>query len=102
MPFLRGGQPLHFLTLSPAMKKGFPKHLLPEPFKWRKVIQYFLQGLLILAPIAVTIYSIYWIVSTVDNWLPIFREPVKDFDGHVTGYKVKNYGLGFAIVLVTI
>ncbi|MFI5157180.1 MAG: DUF502 domain-containing protein, partial [Chitinophagales bacterium] len=84
------------------MKRRSARNLLPEPFKWKKIIQYFLQGLLILAPIAITAYSIYWIVSTVDNWLPIFREPVKDFQGHVIGYQVKNYGLGFAIVLVTI
>ncbi len=79
-------------------KKGF--HL--EPFRWKSVIKYLLQGLLVIAPIAVTLYTIYWIVSTVDNWLPIFRQPVKDFDGHVIGYEVKNYGLGFVIVIVSI
>jgi len=73
-----------------------------EPFRWKKIFQYLLQGLLILAPLAVTIYSIYWVVSTVDNWLPIFREPVKDYQGHVIGHRVKNYGLGFLIVIVTI
>ncbi len=73
-----------------------------QPFRWKKVIQYMLQGLLILAPIAVTAYSIYWIVSTVDNWIPIFTEPVKDYQGHVIGHKVKNYGLGFVIILVAI
>ena len=84
------------------MKKENGNYLPREPFKWRKIIQYLLQGLLILAPIAVTIYSIYWIVSTVDPWLPIFREEVKDFQGHVIGHKVKNYGLGFVVILVAI
>lgn len=55
-----------------------------------------------MAPLAVTIYTIYWIVSTVDNWLPIFTQPVKDFEGHVVGYQVKNYGLGFVIVIASI
>ncbi|MBC7873175.1 MAG: DUF502 domain-containing protein [Ferruginibacter sp.] len=73
-----------------------------ESFQWKKIIQYLLQGLLILAPLAITIYSIYWIVSTVDNWLPIFREPIKDYQGKVIGHKVKNYGLGFVIIFVTI
>ncbi len=82
------------------MKEDDVKYI--QPFKWKKIIQYLLQGLLILAPIAVTAYSIYWIVSTVDNWLPIFREPIKDFQGNVTGHKVKNYGLGFVIILVAI
>jgi uncharacterized membrane protein len=79
-------------------KKGF--HL--EPFRWKSIVKYLLQGLLVIAPIAVTIYAIYWIVSTIDNWLPIFRQPVKDFEGHTIGYEVKNYGLGFVIVIVSV
>src|SRR5205085_10645312 len=73
-----------------------------EPFRWKSAIKYLLQGLLVIAPIAITLYAIYWIVSTVDNWLPIFRQPVKDFEGHIIGYEVKNYGLGFVIVIVSI
>jgi uncharacterized membrane protein len=76
--------------------------LLPPPFQIKKVFQYLLQGLLIIAPITVTIYSIYWIISTVDNWIPIFREPVRDMTGQITHYTVKNYGLGFLIIIVTI
>ena len=78
-----------------ALKKNLPK----ESFKWRKIIQYFLQGLLIIAPLAITIYSIYWVISTVDGWVPIFREAVKDPQGNVLRYEVKNYGLGFLIIL---
>jgi len=81
-----------------AFKKILPK----EPFKWKKVIQYFLQGLLIIAPLAITIYAIYWVISTVDGWVPIFREAVKDAQGNVLRYEVKNYGLGFLIILVAI
>ncbi len=80
----------------------FSNYLPREPFRWKKIIQYLLQGLLIIGPVAITAYSIYWIVSTVDNWLPIFREPVKNAQGLITGYKVKNYGLGFVIIIVTI
>ncbi|MEP6701239.1 MAG: DUF502 domain-containing protein [Bacteroidota bacterium] len=84
------------------MKKDTVNYLPKEPFRWKKIINYLLQGLLILAPLAITIYSIYWVVSTVDNWVPIFREPVKDFQGNVIGHKVKNYGLGFVVVLSSI
>ncbi len=72
-----------------------------EPFRWKKVIQYFLQGLLIIAPLAITVYAIYWVISTVDGWIPIFRQPVKIGD-RVVGYEVKNYGLGFLVILVAI
>ena len=81
-----------------AFKKILPK----EPFKWKKIIQYFLQGLLILAPLAITIYAIYWVVSTVDSWVPIFREPIRDANNTIIGYEVKNYGLGFLIILAFI
>ena len=79
------------------------KSMLPrEPFRWKKVIQYFLQGLLIIAPLAITIYAIYWVISTVDGWVPIFREAVRDAQGNVIRYDVKNYGLGFLIILAAI
>jgi uncharacterized membrane protein len=77
-------------------------YLPKEPFRWKKVVQYFLQGLLIIAPIAITGYAIYWVVTTVDSWIPIFREPVRDVDGRITGYEVKNYGLGFVLILAAV
>lgn len=79
-------------------KKTFKR----ERFKWTSIFKYFLQGLLVIAPLAITIYTIYWIISTVDNWVPIFRKPIKDFQGHTIGYEVQNYGLGFLIIIVTI
>lgn len=81
-----------------SVRKAVPK----EPFRWKKVIQYFLQGLLIIAPLAITIYAIYWVISTVDSWVPIFRTPVRDINGTVIRYDVKNYGLGFLVILAFI
>jgi uncharacterized membrane protein len=78
------------------------KKLDREPFRWKSIFKYFLQGLLVMAPLAITIYSIYWVISTVDRWVPIFRKPIKDFQGHTIGYEVKNYGLGFLIIIVTV
>ena len=69
----------------------------PEGFKFGKLLQYFLQGLLVIAPVTVTAYAIYWIVSTIDNLVPLFTE--KGPDGKVY---VQNYGLGFLLVIVVI
>ena len=63
-------------------------------FNYRKFLQYFLQGLLILAPIAITAYAIFWVVTSIDNLLPIFT--YKDVQGNV---KVQNYGIGFLIII---
>ncbi len=65
-----------------------------KPFQYRKFLQYFLQGLLILAPVAITVYALYFVVSTIDSWLPIFR--YTDPAGIV---HVRNYGLGFLIII---
>jgi uncharacterized membrane protein len=66
-------------------------------FQFNKLLQYFLQGLLVIAPVAVTIYAVYSIVSFIDNQVPIFTE--RDTDGKVY---VRNYGLGFLLVIVGI
>ncbi|MBC8033992.1 MAG: DUF502 domain-containing protein [Chitinophagaceae bacterium] len=74
-----------------------PTNPTPGNWKWKKILQYLLQGLLVTAPIVITGYLIYWFVSSVDSWLPIFR--VKDESGHLTN---QNYGLGFVIIIVTL
>jgi uncharacterized membrane protein len=69
----------------------------PEGFRFGKLLQYFLQGLLVIAPVTVTAYAIYWVVSTIDNLVPLFTE--KGPDGQVY---VQNYGLGFLLVIAVI
>ena len=68
-----------------------------EGFQFSKLFQYFLQGLLVIAPIAITIYAVYWIVSSIDNMIPIFT--AKGPDGRIY---VRNYGLGFVVVIASI
>lgn len=63
-------------------------------FRFGKLLQYFLQGLLVIAPVAVTIYAVYSIVSFIDNQVPIFT--ARDEGGNVY---VRNYGLGFLAVI---
>jgi uncharacterized membrane protein len=66
-------------------------------FSFKKLLQYFLQGLLVLAPVAVTAYALYFVVSTIDGWLPLFS--TVDDNGVV---HVQNYGLGFVVIIVVI
>ena len=68
-----------------------------KPFHYKKLLQYFLQGLLILAPVAITAYSIFWVVSSIDSWLPIFTYIDKNGLVHV-----RNYGIGFVIIIVAL
>jgi uncharacterized membrane protein len=62
-------------------------------FSFKRVFNYFLQGLLVIAPIAITIYTIYAIFNAVDNLLPIFSYT------DAAGKHVRNYGLGFLVVI---
>jgi uncharacterized membrane protein len=75
------------------------KNIVPieRGWKWKKIFQYFLQGLLVTAPLAITIYIIYWFVSSVDSWIPIITE--KDAAGNVIN---RNYGLGFVVIIVAL
>jgi uncharacterized membrane protein len=59
-----------------------------------KGLKYFLQGLLITAPIAITAYVIYTLFTSVDSWLPLNK--VVDENGKIT---IKNYGLGIIIII---
>ena len=68
-----------------------------EGFRFSKLLQYFLQGLLVIGPVAITIYFVYWVVSSIDSQIPLFT--AKGADGKVY---VQNYGLGFLIVILAI
>lgn len=66
-------------------------------FRYKKVLDYFFQGLLILAPVTITAYALYFIVSSIDSWIPIFT--YTDEKGVV---HVQNYGLGFVVIILAI
>jgi uncharacterized membrane protein len=68
-----------------------------KSFSYKKLFQYFVQGLLVTAPLAVTVFSIYWVVTSIDELIPIFT--IVDDDGKV---KVRNFGLGFLIIITGI
>jgi uncharacterized membrane protein len=64
---------------------------------FRRLFQFFLQGMLVLAPIAITVYAAYWLVTSIDDLIPILT--VTNEEGKVI---VRNFGLGFLMVVVTI
>ena len=57
---------------------------MPQSIRYQKLIQYFLQGLLIIGPVAITIYTIYVVFDKIDNILrPVINIP----------------GIGFIIII---
>jgi uncharacterized membrane protein len=75
-----------------------PKKIkMKRPLHYKKLLQYLLQGLLVLAPLAITGYAIYWVISSIDSWIPIFRHV--DENGQV---HVRNYGIGFILIIAVV
>ncbi len=68
-----------------------------KTFNYKKILQYFLQGFLILGPVTITVYFIYWAVSSIDSWIPIFT--YIDQQGLV---HVRNYGIGFVVIIAVL
>ena len=57
---------------------------MPDSVRYQKFIQYFLQGLLILAPVSITVYAIYVVFDKIDGILrPVINIP----------------GIGFVIII---
>ena len=63
-------------------------------FHYKKMLQYLLQGLLILGPVTITAYVLYQAFSSIDSLIPIFS--YTDAQGVV---HVRNYGIGFLIII---
>lgn len=74
-----------------------------HPFSYKKLFQYFLQGLLILAPIVITFWAIAAVFSFIDGILPniihnIFPKMMEDAEGNIR----RVPGLGFLVVIVIV
>ena len=61
----------------------------------KKITQYFLQGVLLVAPVAIVIYILYSLFSTVDGWLTNNLESV-------IGFKIPGLGILISFVFVTL
>ena len=80
------------------------KNRFSETFHWKNLLQYFFQGLVILAPLGITIYAVWWLFYTVDNILPniihgIFPKLLSP-DGE--GELRRIPGLGFIVVVLIV
>lgn len=71
-------------------------------FHWRKLLQYFLQGLVIIAPVGVTLYVVLYLFNTVDDILPnlIHRFIPGLLGTDAQGYPKKIPGVGFLVVIL--
>jgi uncharacterized membrane protein len=76
-----------------------------ERFQWRKFLQYFFQGVIIIAPIGITLYVVIWLFNMVDNILPnllydLFPKLMTEPDGTIR--TVPGVGFLLVVILVTL
>jgi len=80
------------------------KHRFTDSFHWKKLLQYFFQGLVIIAPLGITIYAVLWLFSTVDNFLPdIIHSLFPQLLGTDGQGELKRIpGIGFIVVILIV
>jgi uncharacterized membrane protein len=74
-----------------------------EKFTFNKIFQYFFQGVILIAPLGITLYVVIWLFSVVDNFLPdilysMFPKWMTAPDGSLRTIP----GLGFLLVVVLV
>jgi uncharacterized membrane protein len=82
------------------MKKLYPT---TDNFKLKNILQYFFQGIIIIAPIGITLYVVIWLFNVVDNFLPnilynLFPKMMTAPDGSLRTIP----GVGFLLVVIIV
>src|SRR5215467_93901 len=67
-------------------------------YHWKNLLQYFFQGLAIIAPVGITIYAVLWLFTTVDSILPNIVHYL--FPNLIEPIHIPGLGFILAILLV--
>ncbi len=74
-----------------------------EPHRWRlgaRLRNYFLTGLVVVGPVAITIYIAWYSISIVDRWVKPYIPEIYNPDTYLP-FAVPGIGLLFAILMLT-
>lgn len=75
--------------------------LKPQHSIFGRLRAYFFTGLVITAPIAITVWATYWFVTFFDAWMKPFIPRAYSPDTYLP-FKVPGFGLLFALVAITV
>src|SRR3954470_8549750 len=67
-------------------------------YHWKNLLQYFFQGLAVIAPVGITIYAVLWLFTAIDSILPNIMHYL--FPNLVEPLHIP--GLGFIVVILTV
>jgi uncharacterized membrane protein len=65
---------------------------------WKNLLQYFFQGLVIIAPLGITLYAVLWVFNTIDSILPNILQYL--FPNLIEPVHIPGLGFILAILLV--
>jgi uncharacterized membrane protein len=71
-----------------------------HPSFWGRLRAYFFTGLVITAPIAITVWATYWFVTLFDAWIKPFLPAAYNPDTYLP-VKLPGFGLIFALIAIT-
>lgn len=75
--------------------------LLPSKSPFGRLRRYFFTGLVILAPVAITVWATVWFIGFFDSWVkPLV--PASYNPDHYLPFKVPGTGLVFALLIITL
>jgi uncharacterized membrane protein len=81
--------------------KNVDVELKPQTSFFGKLRAYFFTGLVITAPIAITIWATYWFVTFFDAWVKPWIPATYNPDSYLP-FKIPGYGLVFALIAITL
>jgi uncharacterized membrane protein len=98
------------LDARPELERGLPQEIslpkLASPLEkghtlGARLRNYFLTGIIVAGPVAVTAYIVWWIITTVDGWVePLV--PQAYLPDNYLPFRVPGYGLVVAIIGLTL
>src|SRR5580765_8338489 len=74
------------------------KHRISDSMHWKNLLQYFFQGLIIIAPLGITLYAVLWVFNTIDSILPNIMHYL--FPNLIEPVHIPGLGFILAILLV--
>jgi uncharacterized membrane protein len=74
------------------------KRRITASMHWRNLLQYFFQGLIIIAPVGITLYAVLWLFNTIDSILPNIMHYL--FPGLIAPVRIPGLGFILAILIV--
>jgi uncharacterized membrane protein len=78
-----------------------PEPTPPSKSMFGRLRTYFFTGLIIIAPVAITVWATVWFIGVFDNWVKPFIPYVYNPDNYLP-FKVPGTGLVFALLIITL